>query len=204
MGPIRVPLALDARAPGILQALANLPPGQYQYKFETTDGAQEELMGMWGVEDHRPLTIMPPAGAEAVLLMSDIDGTLIGDGDATDKFFWIWNEKYRPMGAHLVYNTGRPFGSAYKLVEEGVLQVPTALVCSEGTEIYWFGPLGAQDVEADYEWREILMLSWDYDRIKLALQARVCGSLPACRVVPGWLCGGLMVIVHAIYRASLR
>lgn len=125
---------------------------------------------MWGVEDHRPLTILPPPKPDAVLLMSDIDGTLIGEQDSTDKFFWIWNEQYRPRGAHLVYNTGRPFPSAHNLIKENRLQAPTALVCSEGTEIYWFGPGGAEDVEPDYEWRETLMLSWEYPKIKAGVE----------------------------------
>ena len=38
---------------------------------------------MWGVEDHRPLTVLPAPSKDAMLLMSDIDGTLIGDQDAT-------------------------------------------------------------------------------------------------------------------------
>jgi len=37
-------------------------------------------------------------------------------------------------------------------------------------EIYWFGPGGSEDVEPDYEWREILMWSWDYPRIKQGVQ----------------------------------
>jgi hypothetical protein len=41
------------------------------------------LQGMWGVEDHRPLTVLPAPSKDAMLLMSDIDGTLIGDQDAT-------------------------------------------------------------------------------------------------------------------------
>lgn len=173
LGPVRVPLLAQGTAASILQGSTLLAPGQYQYKFETGGGKEEELQGMWGIEDHRPLTILPPPRHEALLLMSDIDGTLIGDQDATDKFFWIWNERYRPIGAHLVYNTGRPFPSAHRLIEENRLQPPTALVCSEGTEIYWFGPMGAHDVEADHEWREILMLSWDYEAIKTGVEGIV-------------------------------
>lgn len=173
VGPLRVPLLGQGKDASILKGSTLLAPGQYQYKFETGGGREEELMGLWGVEDHRPLTILPPPRHEALLLMSDIDGTLIGDQDATDKFFWIWNERYRPNGAHLVYNTGRPFGSAHRLIEENQLQPPTALVCSEGTEIYWFGPHGAHDVEPDYEWREILMLSWEYEAIKKGVEGIV-------------------------------
>ena len=149
-----------------------LTPGHYKVKF--TSGLQvEELQGMHGIEEYRPLTVLPAPKSGAVLLMSDIDGTLIGDQESTDKFCWIWNEQYRPRGAHLVYNTGRPFPSAHSLIKDNRLLVPTALVCSEGTEIYWFGPGGSDDVEADHEWREILMLSWEYDRIKAGVQAIV-------------------------------
>ncbi len=153
-----------------------LAPGEHRFKFviqgrkddgELYDRVYETLQGMWGIEEHRPLTVLPTPTKTAVLLMSDIDGTLVGDNDATDKFFWIWNEQYRPRGSELVYNTGRPFYSAHRLIKENRLLPPRALVCSEGTEIYWFGPGGADDVEPDYEWREILSLSWDYPKVCL-------------------------------------
>lgn len=162
----------------MLTATVSLPPGDYKVTFQR-NGEEEVLQGMWGVEEYRPLTVLPPPKSNAPLLMSDIDGTLLahgqpeGEEDATGKFFWIWNEQYRPRGAHLVYNTGRPFPSAHNLIKDNRLHPPTALVCSEGTEIYWFGPLGAEDVEPDYEWREILMLSWDYPKIKAGVQMLV-------------------------------
>jgi hydroxymethylpyrimidine pyrophosphatase-like HAD family hydrolase len=37
-----------------------------------------------------------------------------------------------------VYSTGRPLGSVLQLIDNGVIKKPTALVCAEGTEIYWF------------------------------------------------------------------
>jgi len=159
-----------------------LLPGDYRFKYviqsrggngEKVDKETEILKGMWGVEEYRPLTVLNVPPKTGVLLVSDIDGTLVGDSDATDKFFWIWNEQYRPRGSELVYNTGRPFYSAHRLIKENRLLPPRALVCSEGTEIYWFGPGGADDVEPDYEWREILMLSWEYPQIKAAVQALV-------------------------------
>jgi hypothetical protein len=164
--PVRIALKSSPDGNTMLKGSGILKPGQYQIKFHTDGGDEEELKGLFGVEEFRPFTIFSEPKKDAVLLMSDIDGTLIGDQDATDKFFWIWNEQYRPRGAHLVYNTGRPFPSAHNLIKDNRLNPPTALVCSEGTEIYWFGPNGAEDVEPDHEWREILMLSWEYDMIK--------------------------------------
>uniref|UniRef100_A0A7S0W527 Sucrose phosphatase-like domain-containing protein n=1 Tax=Hemiselmis tepida TaxID=464990 RepID=A0A7S0W527_9CRYP len=172
VGPVTIEMEeqTSGRLDPIFKGTGTLPPGQYRVKFTTAEGEEEVLQGMHGVEQYRPLTVLPPPGEDAVLLMSDIDGTLIGSDPATDEFFWIWNEQYRPRGAHLVYNTGRPFPSAHRLITEERLKVPTALVCSEGTEIYWFGCFGAEDVEPDHEWREILMLSWDYEAIKGGVQ----------------------------------
>lgn len=50
----------------------------------------------------------------------------------------MWNRHYRPRGSALVYNTGRPLHSVLRLISEKRIEVPDALVCSEGTEIYWF------------------------------------------------------------------
>jgi len=157
----------------LYKGFGKLSPGNYKVKFQTEEGEEEVLQGMHGVEQYRPITVLPPPKEDAVLLMSDIDGTLIGDEDATNEFFWIWNEQYKPRGAHLVYNTGRPFPSAHRLITENTLHVPTALVCSEGTEIYWFGCFGSEDVQPDYEWREILMQSWEYEHIKAGVQVIV-------------------------------
>jgi hypothetical protein len=40
----------------------------------------------------------------------------------------------------------------------------------QGTEVFWFGPKGPEDVELDKEWREILMNSWEYPVIRDALK----------------------------------
>jgi hypothetical protein len=40
--------------------------------------SSKHTQGMWGVEEYRPLTVLPPPAEHALLLMSDIDGTLIG------------------------------------------------------------------------------------------------------------------------------
>jgi len=49
-------------------------------------------------------------------------------------FFSVWNAQYRRQGSALVYNTGRPFDSAMRLITQGTIEQPDALVCSEGTE----------------------------------------------------------------------
>ena len=47
------------------------------------------------------------------------------------RFFKEWNDFYRPKGSSLVYNTGRPLHSVMRLIHEGRIEVPDALVCSE-------------------------------------------------------------------------
>lgn len=153
---------------------ARLEPGRYKFKFGIEAGLPEErefreweeLQGMWGVEDYRMITVLPEPPSDAVLLMSDIDGTLVGDEGATQRFRHDWHHKYREKGCKLIYNTGRPFNSALRLITENQLDCPDALICSEGTEMYWFHTHNAQEVEADYEWREVLMASWDYEKLR--------------------------------------
>ena len=42
-----------------------------------------------------------------VLLVSDLDGTMVGDDHATQAFKTFWEEDAVLRGSHLVYNTGR-------------------------------------------------------------------------------------------------
>jgi len=97
-----VEIAFNGGDAVLLKATGVLEPGQYQLTLQKGDGEAEVLQGMDGVEEFRPLTVMPKPASDAVLLMSDIDGTLLGDEESTDKFFWIWDEQYKPRGAHLV------------------------------------------------------------------------------------------------------
>lgn len=48
-----------------------------------------------------------------------------------------------------------------------MIQKPTAVVCAEGTEIYWFDHyVTGSHPKLDDEWREKLMGAWKYPQLK--------------------------------------
>jgi len=72
------------------------------------------------------------------MLVSDIDGTLLDDGNASnglDTLRWLL-QKHRDDVA-LVYATGRSFVDTMSLIQADLLPIPDAIAPSIGTEI-WF------------------------------------------------------------------
>lgn len=58
--------------------------------------------GAWALRDGQLARVATPP----VLLVSDLDDTMIGDDDATAAFTAWWREEGVPAGGRLVYNTG--------------------------------------------------------------------------------------------------
>lgn len=79
-----------------------------------------------------------PVDKPGILLVSDLDDTLVGDQEGTKAFLENWRKVFVPAGGRLVYNTGRSLESFQKLhVEQnGDLPLPDVLICSVGTRIY--------------------------------------------------------------------
>jgi hypothetical protein len=53
------------------------------------------------------LSQLPAAAPPPVMLVSDLDGTMVGDDDATAAFKAWWENEGLLRGGMLVYNTGR-------------------------------------------------------------------------------------------------
>jgi mannosylfructose-6-phosphate phosphatase len=102
------------------------------------------------------------------ILVSDIDGTLVGDDDALARFASWWGE--HRDGHRLIYATGRHLPSVERLVAASDLPEPDAVISAVGTEVHdgsgrsWPG------------WRERLE-PWDAEAVRHVLH-----GLPALRL----------------------
>jgi sucrose-6F-phosphate phosphohydrolase len=95
------------------------------------------------------------------VLVSDIDGTLLRDGEPTRGL----DRLRRRLSAHrsalrLVYATGRSFESTWSLVKQGVLPRPDAVAAFVGTEI-WLPPWKISEPGYD----GLLASGWDREAV---------------------------------------
>ncbi len=104
-------------------------------------------------------------GPDRIIVITDIDGTLVGDDAALERFA-AWHAGVRPR-LRLVYATGRHRDSLERLVADTALPVPDATITAVGTEIHdWGGrpwPGWAErfeDYDADVIRRALRAFDW--------------------------------------------
>jgi sucrose-phosphate synthase len=96
------------------------------------------------------------------LIATDLDGTFVGDPEATirltDK---IKQEQDR---CSIAFVTGRHKELTFELINEQKLLLPDYLIASVGTEIYV-----APDYDLDPDWRKELQPNWNRDEVEQLL-----------------------------------
>ena len=94
-----------------------------------------------------------------LLLVTDLDHTLVGDDFAQEQLNEWFNE-LRSQGGKLVYSTGRSLTLYKQLTTEAPLLKPDILIASVGTEVY-----SDLDCSPDLTWSEKLSTGWNRDEI---------------------------------------
>ena len=98
------------------------------------------------------------------LFSTDLDGTLLGNPESTQRFVTAWEtltEQERPL---LVFNSGRLVGDMQNLVKEGKLPEPDFYIGGVGTQI--FDPKTGRYFDA---WTDELNRDWDRARVQALL-----------------------------------
>jgi hydroxymethylpyrimidine pyrophosphatase-like HAD family hydrolase len=106
------------------------------------------------------------------MLVSDLDGTLLGDPGATARFRRWWQT--HGLNCRLVYATGRRYASAADSLQEAELPAPDAIITDVGTELR-FTPF----VESSTDWTQRWQRNWQMESVQQALD-----SLPELRLQP--------------------
>ena len=101
---------------------------------------------------------------EVYALMTDLDGTLLGDEQALKDFniFWL---KYFMLHSNmkLIYNTARSIEQIAGFKKKFGLLWPDICICNCGTKIYHHIP-HSDELKLDEDWKHLVTQNWDYKR----------------------------------------
>ena len=121
------------------------------------------------------MTGMIEHSQDSILLITDLDHTLVGDDLATQTLnAQINRDRHRYQ---LIYATGRSLKSAHTLMQERNLLIPDYWVTGVGTEIYAQPPSTTQaslpkELNLDLQWANLIKENWQREAIASFVGAR--------------------------------
>jgi len=95
-----------------------------------------------------------------ILLITDLDNTLVGDRPALEQLNQILMQARHAQDLLLVYSTGRSLESYKQLRQQEPMLTPDVLVTSVGTEVYYGG-----STTPDFDWSKKLEQGWQRDDV---------------------------------------
>jgi len=114
-----------------------------------------------------------------VLIVSHLDGTMIGNDAHTRAFRQYWESDAKPSGSKLVYSTGRSLGSYTRLIEAkaDVMVQPDGLICAVGTRVFQPSDDKERLWVEDESWAQSLDVNWSCDVVTKAAREVIdeCG-----------------------------
>lgn len=129
------------------------------------------------------------AGSPPAMLVSDLDGTMVGEGPEADamtsEFGAYWEESAALVGSVLVYNTGRSLGQFQGLLESkaGALPVPDVLITAVGTKIFLLnreggtrGTSSGLSWQEDQQWGALLDRDWNLAAVREVGTEAIAGA----------------------------
>lgn len=151
------------------------------------------------------LTPFLKASQSKSMLVADLDGTMIGEGNEAEaalaEFRDYWEESAALAGGVLVYNTGRSLGQFTGLLEAkaGLLPVPEVLITAVGTKIFLLdtengsrGSASGQFWIEDSAWARSLDYQWNLEAVRSVAQSIIDAYASTEREAAGahWLDNG--------------